>query len=214
MNANTNIIANTTINRLNKKIEGLTIYLEYLQDDSNEHNWDYYQTCNVGSLLNAIALYGKDSIELGDARAKVYHFTNNLLGDFPEEVEFESYNYTGIINGSKPFISNLNWCPIVGLPMSDITKQLVEYGFTEQDLKDLEFLKKQEQYLDPAYHSNDVYTGYRNREVVIKYVQGWIADLQNQVHNLQSSTISKAEISKSVSSKSVTSTQPVSVNIY
>ena len=210
MNANTNIIANTTIDRLNKKIEGLTIYLEYLQDDSNEHNWYYYSTCNVGSLLNAIASYGKDYVELTKARAEVYRFTISLLDYFPKEVEFESYNYTGIIDGSKPYINILNWCPIVGLPMSEITKQLVEYGFTEQDLKDLEFLKKQEQYLDPAYHSNDVYTGYRNREVVIKYVQGWVADLQNQVHNLQSSTIPVT----SSKAKPVTSTQPVSVSIY
>lgn len=193
---------------LSKKIEGLTIYLAYLQDKDNRYSWYSLSLCNVGSLLNAIAIHNKRPL------TEVKNITDRLTSDLPIGVTFEVYNYTGIINGSKPFISNLNWCPIVGLPMSEITEQLVEYGFTENDLKDLEFLKKQEQYLDPAYHSNDVYTEYRNREVVIKYVQGWIADLQNQVHNLQSSTISVASKVKPAVSKPVESTQPVSVSIY
>lgn len=65
-------------------------------------------------------------------------------------------------------------CSVTGMPINDIVSTLSEWGFTFQDLKELELLSNKK--YNTGGYQMDSKTG------LINYLENWIADLQSQVY--------------------------------
>lgn len=159
---------------LSKKIEALNLLISLLNDPKTFYSWDFSATCNIGSLFQVL-------FDLNHH----YQYMFRLVSDHVKKFYGigVAMSYTSYIELSNDYLKNSVYqpvkdaiCPITKLPVSILTEKLIEYGFDENDLLNLEMLS------NPTYNYDNLQ--YNKQSDVIIYVQRWVDDLKNQLQHL------------------------------
>jgi len=121
-------------------------------EHNSSYQWGHMGLCNCGFLAQQITSLSKDEIH---RRAMQRH------GDWSEQLN--------------------DYCPTSGLPMDNLIDQLVDFGFTPEELRHLERLS------DPAVlHRLSIQKRYLTHNVkadVITYMNTWANLLEESLIN-------------------------------
>ena len=114
---------------------------------SGRYEWGHMGSCNCGHLAQNITSF---------TRAEIQQFALQKRGDWSEQV--------------------IDYCPTSGYPMDLIIGRMIEFGFTQSDLRQLENLSNPEILAQAGVISF-------NRNVMsdtVKYMNAWADLLENQ----------------------------------
>ncbi|MEM0575787.1 hypothetical protein [Flavobacterium polysaccharolyticum] len=114
---------------------------------SGRYEWGHMGSCNCGHLAQNITSF---------TRAEIQQFALQKRGDWSEQV--------------------IDYCPTSGYPMDLIIGRMIEFGFTQSDLRQLENLS------NPEILAKAGVTSF-NRNVMsdtVKYMNAWADLLENQ----------------------------------
>ena len=114
---------------------------------SGRYEWGHMGSCNCGHLAQNITSF---------TRAEIQQFALQKRGDWSEQV--------------------IDYCPTSGYPMDLIIGRMIEFGFTQSDLRQLENLSNPEILAKAGVASF-------NRNVMsdtVKYMNEWADLLENQ----------------------------------
>ena len=114
---------------------------------SGRYEWGHMGSCNCGHLAQNITSF---------TRAEIQQFALQKRGDWSEQV--------------------IDYCPTSGYPMDLIIGRMIEFGFTQSDLRQLENLS------NPEILAKVGVTSF-NRNVMsdtVKYMNAWADLLENQ----------------------------------
>ena len=112
-------------------------------ENGNRYEWGHMGNCNCGNLVQTITSF---------SRAEIQEYALQKRGDWSEQL--------------------IDYCPTSGYPMDMIIGQMIEFGFSAQDLRHLEWLSDTE-VLEKSEHK------FLNRNLksdTILYLNSW-ADL-------------------------------------
>lgn len=169
-----------------KKIDALTKLKDYLHLHPSYYRWSDPNQCIIGSLMKVLLQHN----HLND---DTYH-PDYILTEFSLQLGYVTgkSTYKGRIKEclkpeailtdevSRDYFKSavVDICPIVGLPLHEITESLKEHGFTAQELMDFETLNNRK--YNPFISESEVTElNYLNVDHVIIYIDRWISDLQN-----------------------------------
>lgn len=134
-------------------------------EHNSSYQWGHMGLCNCGFLAQEITSLSKDEIH---RRAMQRH------GDWSEQLN--------------------DYCPTSGLPMDDLIDQLVNFGFTLEELRHLERLSDQAVLqrlpIEKRYLSHNV------KKDVILYLNAWANLLEESV--LESISLKELTVKKKV----------------
>ena len=114
---------------------------------SGRYEWGHMGSCNCGHLAQNITSF---------TRSEIQQFALQKRGDWSEQV--------------------IDYCPTSGYPMDLIIGRMIEFGFTQSDLRQLENLSNPEILAKAGVASF-------NRNVMsdtVKYMNAWADLLENQ----------------------------------
>ena len=114
---------------------------------SGRYEWGHMGSCNCGHLAQNITSF---------TRSEIQQFALQKRGDWSEQV--------------------IDYCPTSGYPMDLIIGRMIEFGFTQSDLRQLENLSNPEILAQAGVASF-------NRNVMsdtVKYMNAWADLLENQ----------------------------------
>lgn len=114
---------------------------------SGRYEWGHMGSCNCGHLAQNVTSF---------TRAEIQQFALQKRGDWSEQV--------------------VDYCPTSGYPMDLIIGRMIEFGFTQSDLRQLENLS------NPEILAK-VGVTFFNRNVMsdtVKYMNAWADLLENQ----------------------------------
>ena len=109
-------------------------------ENGNRYEWGHMGSCNCGNLAQTITSFSK---------AEIQKYALQKTGDWSEQL--------------------VDYCPTSGLPMDLIIEKMLDFGFTRQDLRHLEWLSD-------ADILNKMGVSYFNRNLksdTILYLQSW-----------------------------------------
>ena len=109
-------------------------------ENGNRYEWGHMGSCNCGNLAQTITSFSK---------AEIQKYALQKTGDWSEQL--------------------VDYCPTSGLPMDLIIEKMLDFGFTRQDLRHLEWLSD-------ADILNKIGVSYLNRNLksdTILYLQSW-----------------------------------------
>lgn len=84
-------------------------------ENGNRYEWGHMGSCNCGNLAQTITSF---------TRAEIQQYALQKRGDWSDQL--------------------LDYCPTSGYPMDMIIERMVDYGFSTQDLRHLEWLSDSE----------------------------------------------------------------------
>lgn len=116
-------------------------------ESGNRYEWGHMGSCNCGNLAQTVTYF---------TRAEIQKYALQKRGDWSEQL--------------------LDYCPTSGFPMDLIIEKMIEFGFSAQDLRHLEWLSS------PVVLSEMGVT-YLDRNVktdTINYMKSWAQLLENQ----------------------------------
>lgn len=114
---------------------------------SGRYEWGHMGSCNCGHLAQNVTSF---------TRAEIQQFALQKRGDWSEQI--------------------VDYCPTSGYPMDLIIGRMIEFGFTQSDLRQLENLS------NPEILAKVGVTSF-NRNVMsdtVKYMNAWADLLENQ----------------------------------
>ena len=109
-------------------------------ENGNRYEWGHMGSCNCGNLAQTVTSFSK---------AEIQKYALQKTGDWSEQL--------------------VDYCPTSGLPMDLIIEKMLDFGFTRQDLRHLEWLSD-------ADILNKMGVSYLNRNLksdTILYLQSW-----------------------------------------
>ena len=122
-----------------KIISALRKTAQQLQSGSR-YEWGHMGSCNCGNLAQTVTSFSK---------AEIQKYALQKTGDWSEQL--------------------VDYCPTSGLPMDLIIEKMLDFGFSRQDLRHLEWLSD-------ADILNKIGVSYLNRNLksdTILYLQSW-----------------------------------------
>lgn len=119
-------------------------------DSSNNYQWGHMGLCNCGFLAQEITKLTKEEIH---RRAMQRH------GDWSEQLN--------------------DYCPTSGLPMDDLISELIEFGFTREELAHLERLSDPTVLAEIPLEQRNLKHNYKAD--VVKYLIAWANLLERKV---------------------------------
>ena len=171
-----------------KKIDALTKLRDYLHLHPSYYRWAEPTQCIIGSLMHVLLqdahanstnptdhpdyILTAFSLQLGHVTGK-----GTYKGRIKECLKPEAILTDEV---SRDYFKSdvVNVCPIVGLPLHEITESLKEHDFTAQELMKFETLDNRD--YNPFIGESEVTElDYLNVKHVIIYIDRWISDLQN-----------------------------------
>jgi hypothetical protein len=117
-------------------------------ENGNRYEWGHMGSCNCGNLAQTITSF---------SRAEIQKYALQKRGDWSEQL--------------------IDYCPTSGYPMDLIIEKMIDFGFTSQDLRHLEWLS------DTAILSKIGVT-FLNRNIkadTILYLNTWANLLEDQL---------------------------------
>jgi hypothetical protein len=117
-------------------------------ENGNRYEWGHMGSCNCGNLAQTITSF---------SRAEIQKYALQKRGDWSEQL--------------------IDYCPSSGYPMDLIIEKMIDFGFTRQDLRHLEWLS------DTQILSKIGLT-FLNRNVksdTVLYLKSWANLLEDQL---------------------------------
>jgi hypothetical protein len=117
-------------------------------ENGNRYEWGHMGSCNCGNLAQTITSF---------SRAEIQKYALEKRGDWSEQL--------------------IDYCPTSGLPMDLIIEKMIDFGFTRQDLRHLEWLSD-------AAILNKIGVSFLNRNLksdTILYIKSWANLLEDQL---------------------------------
>jgi hypothetical protein len=117
-------------------------------EKGNRYEWGHMGSCNCGNLAQTITSF---------SRAEIQKYALEKRGDWSEQL--------------------VDYCPTSGLPMDLIIDKMINFGFTRQDLRHLEWLS------DTSV-LNKMGVSFLNRNLksdTISYIKSWANLLEDQL---------------------------------
>ena len=112
-------------------------------ENGNRYEWGHMGNCNCGNLVQTITSF---------SRAEIQEYALQKRGDWTEQL--------------------IDYCPTSGYPMDMIIGKMIEFGFTAQDLRHLEWLSDS----DVLEKSGHKFLNRNLKSDTILYLNSW-ADL-------------------------------------
>lgn len=137
------------------KLQVLKNYLNYVIEHKNYHCWSNTTKCHCGLLLKSVNI---DPNEFATLSKLGKELMDVVLID-------EGTNwYKAIFNYYKT-----NYCEVTNEPFTEVVNKLVSYGFTLDELANLEHLQDK-RFIDIDINSNEV----KQVDNLIVYLTNWI----------------------------------------
>ncbi len=117
-------------------------------ENGNRYEWGHMGSCNCGNLAQTITSF---------SRAEIQKYALEKRGDWSEQL--------------------IDYCPTSGLPMDLIIEKMMDFGFTRQDLRHLEWLSDTD-------ILNKMGVSFLNRNLksdTIQYIKSWANLLEDQL---------------------------------
>ena len=117
-------------------------------ENGNRYEWGHMGSCNCGNLAQTITNF---------SRAEIQKYALEKRGDWSEQL--------------------IDYCPSSGLPMDLIIEKMIDFGFTHQDLRHLEWLSDTD-------ILNKMGVSFLNRNLksdTIQYIKSWANLLEDQL---------------------------------
>lgn len=134
-------------------------------ENGNRYEWGHMGSCNCGNLAQTITTF---------SRAEIQKYALEKRGDWSEQL--------------------IDYCPTSGFPMDLIIKKMIEIGFTNQDLRQLELLSNPE----ILAKANVRFLNKNSKSDTVLYYKTWANLLEEQLidsielPNLESFYLSEA----------------------
>lgn len=130
-----------------KIIEALRKTAKQLEN-GNRYEWGHMGSCNCGNLAQTITSF---------TRAEIQKYALEKRGDWSEQL--------------------IDYCPTSGLPMDLIIEKMIDFGFTRQDLRHLEWLSDRD-------ILNKIGVEFLNRNLksdTIIYIKSWASLIEDKL---------------------------------
>ncbi len=130
-------------------IEALRITARNIESNP-VYQWGHMGACNCGFLAQEVTKLTK---------AEIHRRAMQSYGDWSEHLN--------------------DYCPVNGLPFDDVISQLINFGFSIDDLAHLEKLSDPKILQTIPLAERNLY--YNVRQDVVKYLKTWIAILEDEL---------------------------------
>ncbi len=134
-----------------KTIEALKKTVQQLEN-GNRYEWGHMGSCNCGNLAQAVTSF---------TRAEIQKYALEKRGDWSNQL--------------------LDYCPTSGYPIDMIIERMVDYGFSPQDLRHLEWLSD-----EAVLRKMNVPFLNRNlKSDTIAYLKAWAELLEEKLEKVE-----------------------------
>jgi hypothetical protein len=117
-------------------------------ENGNRYEWGHMGSCNCGNLAQTITTF---------TRAEIQKYALEKRGDWSEQL--------------------IDYCPTSGFPMDLIIKKMIDIGFTNQDLRQLELLSNPE----ILAKANVRFLNKNSKSDTVLYYKTWANLLEEQL---------------------------------
>ena len=117
-------------------------------ENGHRYEWGHMGSCNCGNLAQTITSF---------TRAEIQQYALQKRGDWSDQL--------------------LDYCPTSGYPMDMIIERMVDFGFTAQDLRHLEWLSDN----DIISHIGVPFLNRNLKSDTILYLNSWADLLQSKL---------------------------------
>jgi len=117
-------------------------------ENGNRYEWGHMGSCNCGNLAQTITTF---------TRAEIQKYALEKRGDWTEQL--------------------IDYCPTSGFPMDLIIKKMIDIGFTNQDLRQLELLSNPE----ILAKANVRFLNKNSKSDTVLYYKTWANLLEEQL---------------------------------
>lgn len=117
-------------------------------ENGNRYEWGHMGSCNCGNLAQTITSF---------SRAEIQKYALEKRGDWTEQLT--------------------DYCPTSGFPMDLIIEKMIDFGFSRQDLRHLEWLSDDE-------ILTNIGVSYLNKNLksdTILYIKSWANLIEDQL---------------------------------
>jgi hypothetical protein len=142
-----------------KTIEALKKTVKQLEN-GNRYEWGHMGSCNCGNLAQAVTSF---------TRAEIQKYALEKQGDWSNQL--------------------LDYCPTSGYPIDMIIERMVDYGFSPQDLRHLEWLSDEV----VLKRMNVSFLNRNLKSDTIAYLKAWAAMLEEQLEKVHDFTKTTTE---------------------
>ena len=134
-----------------KIIDALRKTANQLQNGSR-YEWGHMGSCNCGNLAQTVTSF---------TRAEIQKHALEKRGDWSEQL--------------------IDYCPTSGFPMDLIIEKMIDYGFTKQDLRHLEWLSDADIVKEVLKDKSITHLNRNSKHDTILYMKTWATLLEDKL---------------------------------
>ncbi len=134
-----------------KIIDALRKTANQIQNGSR-YEWGHMGSCNCGNLAQTITTF---------SRAEIQKYAIEKRGDWNEQL--------------------IDYCPTSGFPMDLIIEKMIDFGFSKQDLRHLEWLSDTEIVQEVLKDKSITHLSRNSKSDTILYMKTWAKLLEDKL---------------------------------
>ena len=119
-------------------------------ENGSRYEWGHMGSCNCGNLAQTVTSF---------SRAEIQKFALEKRGDWNEQL--------------------IDYCPTSGYPMDLIIEKMIDFGFTKNDLRNLEWLSDTEILKKILKDKTITHLNRNSKSDTILYLKTWATLLEN-----------------------------------
>ena len=131
----------------------------------SRYEWGHMGSCNCGNLAQTITSF---------TRAEIQKYALEKRGDWSEQL--------------------VEYCPTSGFPMDLIIEKMIDFGFSKQDLRHLEWLSDQEIVAEVLKDKSGTNLSRNSKQDTILYIKTWANLLEDKLLAPIKINISESEL--------------------
>ena len=147
-----------------KIIDALRKTAQQLQNGSR-YEWGHMGSCNCGNLAQTVTSF---------SRAEIQKYALEKRGDWSEQL--------------------IEYCPTSGFPMDLIIEKMIDFGFSKQDLRHLEWLSDQEIVTEVLKNYQVSHLNRNSKQDTVLYIKTWANLLEDKLIEPIKINISEPEL--------------------
>lgn len=121
-------------------------------ENGSRYEWGHMGSCNCGNLAQTVTSF---------SRAEIQKFALEKRGDWNEQL--------------------VDYCPSSGFPMDLVIEKMIAFGFTKQDLRQLEWLSNPEIVKEAIKNSDVTHLNRNSKQDTILYMKTWANILEDNL---------------------------------
>ena len=121
-------------------------------ETGSRYEWGHMGSCNCGNLAQTITSF---------SRAEIQKYALEKRGDWNEQL--------------------LDYCPTSGYPMDLIIEKMIDFGFSKQDLRHLEWLSDPEVLAEVVRNNAILHLNRNSKQDTILYLKSWANLLEEKL---------------------------------